>query len=70
MLLLVGCKQPPPPIADGRCLADSWVGATWPESPKAEKQVCLYQGVIWRCDAMTCTRTTEDPRAVFPSEKP
>jgi len=61
-VLLSGCKKverpnTPPPIADGKCLADKYVGAT------AMKQSCLYVGYNWSCayDAgiYSCDRGTE-----------
>ena len=63
--LLGACKKKeaavddntPPPIADGKCLGDRYIGRT------AIKQSCIYVGYNWGCtyDAGTyvCDRGTE-----------
>ncbi len=63
LAVLVGCEptpiveNTPPPIADGKCLADKYVGST------AMKQSCLYVGYNWSCgfDGATysCDRGSE-----------
>ena len=63
-LSLTACKQPgsagpgvPPPITDGKCVADIYIGAT------AMKQTCIYVGYSWACQydmtVHTCTRGGE-----------
>lgn len=46
-ILSAACKSttpiPPPPISDGKCLVDVYVG------PTAESQTCVYVGYTWAC---------------------
>lgn len=59
LLLSAACKkgQEPaniaPPIADGKCVADHYEGAT------ATKQICTWQGYGWNCGPANCDRIAE-----------
>ena len=65
LALLGACKKKelpvesntPPPIAEGKCLADHYEGKT------ATKQSCIYVGYNWGCvyavGSYSCDRGTE-----------
>jgi hypothetical protein len=61
ILLLVACKvkgEAPkaPPIADGKCLVDKYVGTT------ELTQVCNFAGYSWSCQYNGITREDECTR--------
>jgi hypothetical protein len=59
LALLGACKKraeplAPPPISDGKCLADLYEGR------RAVMQVCTFAGYAWKCEnEFKCTRLPE-----------
>lgn len=54
--LAAACKEsPPPPIAAGKCLVDTYAGA------RATQQHCVFGGYLWSCADNACVRGAETP---------